>query len=97
MRRIRFSRVRTIREERGSMSLAMAGLIFVGVVAILPLVFNLGTIWSIRRQSQNSSDAARLAAAESIALSQRPVAGLVGLCAAGNAANDCWALRCASR
>lgn len=49
------------------MSLAVAGVIFVGVVAILPLVFNLGAVWSIRRQSQNSSDAAALAAAESLA------------------------------
>lgn len=56
-----------LRQEHGSMSIAAAGVIFVGVVAILPLVWNLGSIWTIRRQSQTSSDAAALAAAESIA------------------------------
>ncbi len=49
------------------MTLLMTALIVVGLIVILPLVWNVGAVRAIGRQSQNSGDAAALAAAESVA------------------------------
>lgn len=54
-------------DERGSISIASAGLVLVAITVFLPMVWNLGAVRVVRRLSQNSSDAAALAAAETVA------------------------------
>lgn len=60
-------RVRPIREEHGSMTLLSTAMIVVSLLVILPMVWNLGSVRVVRRQSQNSSDAAAQAGAERVA------------------------------
>jgi hypothetical protein len=55
------------RDDQGSMSLATTGLIIVMLLVLLPMIWNLGAIRTVHRYSQNSSDAAALAGAESVA------------------------------
>lgn len=56
-----------LRDERGSMTLVSSALIVVALTVILPMVWNFGAVYTVRRQSQNSADAAAQAAAESVA------------------------------
>ncbi len=58
---------RALVEEEGSMTLLMTGLLVVALVVVIPLVWNIGAVRAIGRQSQNGSDAAALAGAESVA------------------------------
>ena len=67
MQRLHIRLLAALREERGSMTLLMTGLIVVAVVVTLPMVWNIGAVRVVRHHSQNSSDAAALAAAESSA------------------------------
>jgi hypothetical protein len=67
MRRLREAIKRPLYDERGSMTFVMTALIMMAVIIVLPLVWNTGAIRAVRRQSQNSSDAAALAGAESVA------------------------------
>jgi ABC-type phosphate transport system substrate-binding protein len=64
---IRRTLQQTIREQQGSASMFGVGLTFVVILTLLPLVWNFGAIWNARRVSQNASDAATLAGAESVA------------------------------
>lgn len=56
-----------LRDDDGSASLFAVGLVFVATVVFLPLVWNMGSIYTARRISQNGTDAAALAGAESVA------------------------------
>lgn len=67
MKQMRQVLQRTIRDEQGSASMLIVGLTFVVVLTMLPLVWNFGALYNARRVSQNASDAAALAGAESVA------------------------------
>jgi hypothetical protein len=67
MRKLRDAIRRPLADERGSMTFLVTALIVMAVLVVLPMVWNTGAIRAVRRQSQNSSDAAALAAAESVA------------------------------
>ncbi len=49
------------------MTLVSTALIVVALTVVLPMVWNFGAVYTVRRQSQNSADAAAQAAAESVA------------------------------
>lgn len=67
MRKLRDAIKQPLIEERGSMVPLVTALITMAVLVILPMVWNTGAIRAIRRQSQNSSDAAAHAGAEAVA------------------------------
>lgn len=67
MRRKAARLIQALPDESGSMTLLSTGLILVALVVMLPMVWNLGAVHVVRRQSQNGSDAAAQAAAESVA------------------------------
>lgn len=67
MRRLREAIKQPLAEEHGSMVYLVTALITMAVLVVLPLVWNTGAIRAIRRQSQNSSDAAAHAGAEAVA------------------------------
>ena len=57
----------TLADELGSIALISTALIIMFTLLLLPAVWNLGAINAVRRQSQNGSDAAALAGAETLA------------------------------
>jgi hypothetical protein len=57
----------TLAEQCGSMTILTTAMLVVSLVVILPMVLNLGAVRTVRRQSQNGSDAAAQAAAEQAA------------------------------
>lgn len=67
MKQIRRTLQHTLQDERGSASMLITGVMFVVVLTLLPLVWNFGALYNARRLSQNGSDAAALAGAESVA------------------------------
>lgn len=67
MRKLREAIKQPLYDERGSMVFVVTALITMAILVILPLLWNTGAIRAIRRQSQNSSDAAALAGAETLA------------------------------
>lgn len=67
MRNFRQKLQHLVQDERGSASMFGVGFAVVTILALLPLVWNFGALYSARRVSQNASDAAALAGAESVA------------------------------
>lgn len=67
MKQIRRTLQQIIKSERGSASMLGVGLTLVTVLTMLPLAWNFGALYNARRVSQNGSDAAALAGAESVA------------------------------
>lgn len=59
--------VQSVRDERGNITLLSTMLIVMSMLIVLPIAWNWGVLFTVRTQSQNGSDAAALAGAESVA------------------------------